>query len=67
MFDLHSEVSNNEEIKFTFLVESILDNLSLKGIIKEYKPDIIFHAAAYKHVSMMEENVGHLLFGQSVR
>jgi len=58
MFDLHSEVSNNEEIKFTFLVESILDNLSLKGIIKEYKPDIIFHAAAYKHVSMMEENVG---------
>ena len=26
-------------------------------IIKDYKVDMIFHAAAYKHVNILEENI----------
>ena len=35
---------------------SILDINNLDKIFKQYKPDVIFHAAAYKHVKIVEEN-----------
>lgn len=57
MFDLKSELSSfEEEINFHFVVDSILDKDSLSNLFKKFKPEVIFHAAAFKHVSMMEEN-----------
>ncbi|WP_310426675.1 nucleoside-diphosphate sugar epimerase/dehydratase [Chamaesiphon sp. VAR_48_metabat_135_sub] len=35
---------------------SVTDNRSLKGILKKYGVDIIYHAAAYKHVPIVEAN-----------
>ena len=35
---------------------SITDLSNLNNIFKEYKPDQVFHAAAYKHVSLVEMN-----------
>jgi FlaA1/EpsC-like NDP-sugar epimerase len=32
---------------------------ALSKVFKLYKPDVVFHAAAYKHVPLMEENRGH--------
>lgn len=41
--------------------ETIIADISnvtrIEAIFKEYKPQYIFHAAAYKHVPMMEDNV----------
>ena len=57
MFDLKSELSKHEnKIFFRYIVDTILNKPLLSKIINKYKPDIIFHAAAFKHVSMMEEN-----------
>jgi FlaA1/EpsC-like NDP-sugar epimerase len=38
------------------ILGSILDNQLLKTIFSKYKPNKIFHAAAYKHVSLVEQN-----------
>ena len=39
-----------------FLVANVKDRLRMTSIMDTYRPDIIFHAAAYKHVPLMEEN-----------
>jgi FlaA1/EpsC-like NDP-sugar epimerase len=39
------------------IVPADVTNISrMEYIFKEYRPHIVFHAAAYKHVSLMEEN-----------
>ncbi len=47
--------------KFAFVstvpvVVDIRDKQALKSIFKRYRPDIVFHAAAYKHVPLMQLN-----------
>jgi FlaA1/EpsC-like NDP-sugar epimerase len=47
--------------KFAFvstvpIVIDIRNKQTLKGVFKKYKPDILFHAAAYKHVPLMQLN-----------
>jgi len=37
----------------TFLVD-VVDEVAVQNIMKQYKPDIVFHAAAYKHVPLLE-------------
>ncbi len=44
------------EIKTETIVSDIADTKIMERIFKKYKPDYVFHAAAYKHVPMMEDN-----------
>ncbi len=38
------------------LLTDIKDNAALKNIFDQYKPEVVFHAAAYKHVHLVEAN-----------
>jgi len=38
------------------IVTDIRDSTSIRGVFKKYKPEIVFHAAAYKHVPLMQLN-----------
>lgn len=38
------------------IVSSICNQTKMETIFKQYRPDYVFHAAAYKHVPMMEDN-----------
>lgn len=44
------------DIKNETIVGSIADMLHMEKIFAEHKPEYVFHAAAYKHVPMMEDN-----------
>lgn len=43
-------------INHTTKIANICDRDVLESIIQSYRPDVIFHAAAYKHVPLMEQN-----------
>ncbi len=44
------------DIEAETVVTSITDSNRMEHIFKDFKPDYVFHAAAYKHVPMMEDN-----------
>lgn len=44
------------EVPCATIVTSICHSQRMDRIFRTYRPDIIFHAAAYKHVPMMEDN-----------
>lgn len=46
-----------KEVKAHTIVADVGNYSRLEKIFKDTNPDYIFHAAAYKHVPMMEENV----------
>ena len=44
------------DIKAETVVASICNKTHMEQIFKTFRPDYVFHAAAYKHVPMMEDN-----------
>lgn len=47
---------NFPEIKAETIVTSVRGIIRMEDIFSRYRPDYVFHAAAYKHVPMMENN-----------
>src|SRR5690606_34740639 len=47
---------NDETSHVIPVMASIVDENHLEAVFKEYEPQIIFHAAAYKHVHLVEKN-----------
>ncbi|MCA9328539.1 polysaccharide biosynthesis protein [Candidatus Saccharibacteria bacterium] len=57
MFELRNElIERHPEGDFEFVIGDIKDAKKIGHTIAKYKPDTIFHAAAYKHVPLMEAN-----------
>ena len=44
------------DVKNETVVASIADKDHMEKLFTEYRPEYVFHAAAYKHVPMMEDN-----------
>lgn len=42
--------------RFEMRLGSVRDRARLREVFREYRPETVFHAAAHKHVPMMEEN-----------
>jgi FlaA1/EpsC-like NDP-sugar epimerase len=54
IFDLYHEVKDICNVDYH--LASICDEVAITGAFYEHKPTIVYHAAAYKHVSVMEKH-----------
>jgi len=67
IFNISQEFKNLEA---EFLVADIRDKQRIEQIFRDFKPNIVFHAAAYKHVPLMEkqayEAVKNNIFGTKI-
>ena len=58
LHDIHLEVSRDHpEIEVVPVLASVTNTDRLQHVFHTYRPDLVFHAAAYKHVPMLEWNV----------
>jgi FlaA1/EpsC-like NDP-sugar epimerase len=60
---LSLEISAGEHnIEVANVIADVKNKELLELIFEVHKPDVVFHAAAYKHVPMMEENPAQAIF-----
>ena len=56
-YDIQQELIRHlPNIKLNVLIASVRDKVKIDWIFKKYKPQIVFHAAAHKHVPLMEHS-----------
>ncbi|MFD1162225.1 polysaccharide biosynthesis protein [Hwangdonia seohaensis] len=57
LYDLQQDLKQNGKESFiTSIVADIRDGLRIDSVFQEHKPTMVFHAAAYKHVPLMEKS-----------
>ncbi len=57
MFELQMElIKLFPRVKKNFVIANIQDKKRIREVFDEFKPDYVYHAAAYKHVPLMEDN-----------
>lgn len=57
IFELRNQiVENYPEADVSYIIGDIKDRNRVAEVMKKYRPDTVFHAAAYKHVPLMEGN-----------
>ena len=57
LYELQGDLNRlNVKVDYDVVIGSIRNYERLVKVFEIFKPDIIFHAAAYKHVPLMEEN-----------
>ena len=52
---------NHPDIEAHTIVTTICNPVRMEELFKQYEPNYVFHAAAYKHVPMMEDNPGEAI------
>jgi FlaA1/EpsC-like NDP-sugar epimerase len=63
LHSLHLEISEEDtDVKIRTVLADIRDYNALEAVFGKYKPDFVYHAAAYKHVPLMEENPSQAIY-----
>ena len=56
-YDIQQELQRNyPELNLVTLIGSVRNTARLDYVLGKYKPDLVFHAAAHKHVPLMEDS-----------
>ena len=57
VYDVQQELKvKHPELDLVVLIASVRNTNRMNGIFSQYRPDIVYHAAAHKHVPLMEDS-----------
>jgi FlaA1/EpsC-like NDP-sugar epimerase len=61
LYDIETELTrlrskSNLQTKISFEIRNITNAMQMEKVFVKYRPEVFFHAAAYKHVPLMEAN-----------
>ncbi len=67
MYDFQFEMNNTPDFqslkdRMAFVITNVKDPVRMREVFETYHPEVVFHAAAYKHVPFMEENAYEAVF-----
>lgn len=56
-YDIQQELKKNyPELDLVVLIGSVRDSRRINAVFESYRPDVVYHAAAHKHVPLMEDS-----------
>ena len=56
-YDIQNELKRNfPDVHIETLIGSVRDYDRMEDLFKKYRPDVVYHAAAHKHVPLMEDS-----------
>lgn len=63
VFLIHNELLASQQVHTNLVpaVGDILDLPRMQALFAQFRPDIVYHAAAHKHVGLMEDNPGQAI------
>lgn len=68
LFEIEQELrEDGAGSEVTAIVADVGDEKRLETIFHQQKPDLVFHAAAHKHVPLMEQQVGEALTNNALK
>jgi len=61
LYNLQNEINHSRSLfgnhkSIIYIIASVKDRFRMSQVFEIYKPQFVFHAAAYKHVPLMEDN-----------
>ncbi|MGJ1266061.1 polysaccharide biosynthesis protein [Sphingobacterium spiritivorum] len=56
IYDVQQTLLATHPERVHYIVGNVRDRLFMEEIFAQFRPDLVFHAAAYKHVPLMEQN-----------
>jgi FlaA1/EpsC-like NDP-sugar epimerase len=65
-FNLYQIAEELSEFKPHLVIQSVSNLELLDKTFEKYKPDIVIHAAAYKHVPLVEDNIGEAIINNVI-
>jgi FlaA1/EpsC-like NDP-sugar epimerase len=67
LFNIEMEIQNEKYCRHCEAVlGQVQDEILMNDVFEKYKPEVVFHAAAYKHVPMLEKNPWQAVFNNIV-
>ena len=56
LYDLQQEFKKSKELNYKVVIGDVRSKTEMSDVFEEFQPSLVYHAAAYKHVPLMENN-----------